>query len=72
MARPLKLEFAGTLYHVTSRGDRQNDVYKSDVDRADFVTLLEQVCEMYNWVCHAYSLMSNHYHSRQADPSLMT
>ena len=62
MARPLRLEFSGALYHVTSRGDRQDDIYESDYDRDQFLGLLSDVCATYNWVCHAYCLMSNHYH----------
>jgi len=62
MARPLRLEFAGALYHITSRGDRQEDIYEDDDDRKTFLFVLESVCETYNWVCHAYCLMSNHYH----------
>lgn len=62
MARPLRLEFAGALYHVTSRGDRQDDIYETDADRDGFLSLLGDVCSTYNWVCHAYCLMGNHYH----------
>jgi len=62
MSRALRLEYAGALYHVTSRGDRQEDIYDSDFDRRLFLTLFGDVCETYNWVCHAYCLMSNHYH----------
>ena len=62
MSRPLRLEFAGALYHVTSRGDRREDIYESDSDRQLFLKVLCEVCERYNWVCHAYCLMSNHYH----------
>ena len=62
MARPLRLEFAGALYHITSRGDRQEDIYESDDDRSMFLSILGEVSERYNWVCHAYCLMSNHYH----------
>lgn len=62
MARPLRLEFAGALYHVTSRGDRQDDIYENNADREGFLTILGDVCSTYNWVCHAYCLMSNHYH----------
>jgi len=62
MSRPLRLEFAGALYHVTSRGDRREDIYEDDEDRRAFLSVLEQVCETYNWCCHAYCLMSNHYH----------
>jgi REP element-mobilizing transposase RayT len=62
MARPLRLEFTDALYHITSRGDRQEDIYEDDDDRKAFLSVLEGVCETYNWVCHAYCLMSNHYH----------
>lgn len=62
MARPLRLEFAGALYHVTSRGDRREDIYENNHDRRMFLSVLASVCMTYNWVCHAYCLMSNHYH----------
>ena len=62
MARPLRLEFAGALYHVTSRGDRREAIYEDDDDRLTFLSVLERVCDTYNWVCYAYCLMDNHYH----------
>ena len=62
MARPLRLEFPGALYHLTSRGNRQEDIFKDDTDRVAFLSVLNKVCGTYNWVCHAYCLMSNHYH----------
>ena len=62
MARPLRIELSGGLYHVTSRGDRREDIYFSDADREDWLTLFAHVCARFNWVCHAYCLMSNHYH----------
>jgi len=62
MARPLRLEFAGALYHVTSRGDGKDDIYLSDFDREAWLFVLGEVCRRYNWVCHAYCLMTNHYH----------
>lgn len=62
MARPLRLEFAGALYHVTSRGDRQEDIYLDDTDRETFLNVLAEVCDRYNWIVHAYCLMTNHYH----------
>jgi putative transposase len=62
MSRPLRLEFAGALYHVTSRGDRREDIYESDSDRHSFLNVLGDVCARYNWSCHAYCLMGNHYH----------
>jgi len=62
MARPLRLELAGGLYHVTSRGDRREDIYVDDEDREQWLTLLGRVCYRFNWRCHAYCLMDNHYH----------
>ena len=62
MTRPLRIEFAGALYHVTSRGNAQEDIYCDDNDRAMFLEILKEVCERFNWVIHAYCLMSNHYH----------
>jgi len=62
MARPLRIEFAGALYHVTSRGDRQEVVFLNDGDRMDFLAILARVQASYNWLIHAYCLMDNHYH----------
>jgi REP element-mobilizing transposase RayT len=62
MARPLRIELSGGLYHVTSRGDRREDIYFSDADREAWLALFGQVCSRFNWICHAYCLMSNHYH----------
>jgi REP element-mobilizing transposase RayT len=62
MARPLRLEFSGALYHVTSRGDRREDIFLSDEDRNDWLEVLGTVCARFNWVIHAYCQMTNHYH----------
>ena len=62
MARPLRIEFAGALYHVTARGDRREAIYDDDEDRREFLRILGTVVENFNWVCHAYCLMDNHYH----------
>lgn len=62
MARPLRIELAGGLYHVTSRGDRREDIFHSDTDRDYWLTLFGAVCERYHWRCHAWCQMSNHYH----------
>ena len=62
MARPLRLEFAGALYHVTARGDRREDIYEDDEDRELFLSVLAHVVRRFNWLVHAYCLMSNHYH----------
>jgi len=62
MGRPLRIEFPGAFYHVTSRGNEQRDIYKSEADRERFLTYLESAAERYGAVFHAYCLMSNHYH----------
>ena len=62
MARPLRLEFPGALYHVTSRGNQRGNIFDDNDDRRQFLLVLQEVCHRYNWICHAYCLMSNHYH----------
>jgi len=62
MARPLRIEFEGALYHVTSRGDRREPIYEDDEDRNTFLHTLSGVVERFHWICHAYCLMGNHYH----------
>ena len=62
MTRPLRIEFAGALYHVTSRGDRREDIYPDDEDREAWLDVLSLVCERFNWLIHAYCQMTNHYH----------
>jgi len=62
MARPLRIELAGGVYHVTSRGDRREDIYLCDDDRLAWLLVLAQVCERFNWRCHGWCQMSNHYH----------
>lgn len=62
MARPLRIEFAGAVYHVTSRGDGREDVFFRDGDRQVWLSVLGQVCERFGWVIHAYCQMTNHYH----------
>lgn len=62
MARPLRIEFAGALYHITSRGDRGEAIYEDDEDRELFLCVLAETVARFNWICHAYCLMTNHYH----------
>jgi len=62
MSRPLRIEFEGALYHITARGNRQESIFYSDNDRDMFLRILGKVIVRYNWVCHAYCLMDNHYH----------
>ena len=62
MSRPLRLEWPGGLYHVTSRGDRREPIVENDGDRVAWVAVLGQTCERFNWRVHAWCLMDNHYH----------
>ena len=61
-ARPLRIEYSGAVYHVTSRGDRRETIFDDDRDRAAFLKLLGEVVLRFRWRCHAYCLMDNHYH----------
>lgn len=62
MTRPLRIELAGGLYHVTSRGDRREDIYLDDGDRLLWLEVLGETCRRFNWICHAWCQMTNHYH----------
>ena len=62
MSRQLRLQFPGAVYHVTSRGNAQQDIFADDADRARFLDLLGREIEQHRWRCHAYCLMDNHYH----------
>jgi putative transposase len=62
MTRPLRIEYAGAVYHITSRGNEKKAVFKDDQDRINFLNTLQHVNKRYNWLCHAYCMMDNHYH----------
>ena len=62
MARPLRIEFEGAVYHVTSRGDERRGIFLDDADRDAFLEVLSDVVGRFGWLCHAYCLMTNHYH----------
>jgi putative transposase len=62
MARPLRIEFSGAVYHITSRGNERKAIFRDDQDRKKFLDTLKDVTLRYNWLCHAYCLMDNHYH----------
>lgn len=62
MARPLRIEFPGALYHITARGNARRAVFLNDDDRALFLGLLGLEIGQQRWICHAYCLMNTHYH----------
>jgi putative transposase len=62
MARPLRLEFAGARYPVTSRGDRREELYLDDADRTAWLDVVGNVCARFNWIVQAYCQMTHHDH----------
>ena len=62
MARPLRIEFPGALYHITVRGNNKKNIYIDDSDRWNWMSVFAEVAERYNWACYSYCLMNNHYH----------
>lgn len=62
MSRPLRIEYPGAVYHLTSRGNAGQDIFLDDADCEMFLTVLASVVERSAWCVHAYCLMGNHYH----------
>ena len=62
MARPLRIEFAGALHHVFSRGNGENAVFLDDDDRRKFVDLLACAVVRFGWILHDWCLLSTHFH----------
>jgi len=62
MSRPLRNEFPGATWHITSRGVEKRNIFLCNRDRRQFINLLGAVVDEYRWKLYAYVLMSNHYH----------
>ena len=62
MSRPLRVEYPGAVYHITSRGNERKNIFKSDGDCKLFMNILRQIISRFHWLCHGYALMGNHYH----------
>src|SRR6266498_6095630 len=62
MPRKLRLEYAGAIYHIMSRGNRREAIFKDDRDRERFLRTLQEACEKTCWEVHAWCLMNNHFH----------
>lgn len=62
MARPLRIEFAGAIHHVTSRGNRQHTIFHDDGDRRAWLNIFDDVCKRFDWTVHAFCQMGNHFH----------
>jgi len=62
MARQLRIEYPGAIYHVMNRGDRREDIFHDDKDRELFLATLGEACLKAHWQVQAYCLMGNHFH----------
>jgi REP-associated tyrosine transposase len=62
MARPLRIEYEGAFYHVTSRGNERKRIFSAKADYNQFKTYLKKAWEKYGCQLHCYVLMQNHYH----------
>lgn len=62
MARKLRIEYPGAIYHVMNRGDRREPIFKDDTDRQNFLDTLGEACAKTDWQVHAYCLMAHHFH----------
>ena len=62
MGRPVRIEYPGALYHITSRGNEKKEIFLTDEDRAKFLNILRDYHERYGILVHAYVLLDNHYH----------
>jgi REP-associated tyrosine transposase len=69
VARKLRLEYPGAVYHVLNRGDRREPIFKGDQDRTLFLTTLAETCQKTGWRVHALCLMPNHFHLVLETPS---
>ncbi len=62
MARKLRVQYPGAVYHLLSRGDRREPIFKDDADRSLFLDTLGETCAKTGWQVHAWCLMPNHFH----------
>jgi REP element-mobilizing transposase RayT len=62
VARKLRIQYSGAIYHVMNRGDHRERIFVADADRQLFLGTLEQTCEKAGWHVHAFCLMTNHFH----------
>jgi len=62
MARQLRIQFEGALYHIISRGNERKMIFLDEADRIKYLNILHTTIERFNWLCHVYCLMGNHYH----------
>ncbi len=68
MARPLRVEYKGAVYHILSRGNRAEFIFKEDADKEYFLRILQKAVEKYGIELYAYCIMGNHYHLLMGTP----
>ena len=61
MARKLRIQYPGAIYHVMTRGDRRAAIFGDDEDRQRLLEMLTEACEKTGWQVHADCLMRNHF-----------
>jgi putative transposase len=62
VARPLRIDVPGGISHVTARGNNRWAILRTGEQRNRLVETLARVVGRYEWICHAYVVMDNHYH----------
>ena len=62
MARALRIEYPGAVYHVTARGNERRDIFRDDDDREQFLRFLGDAVMRFGWILTDYTLMTNHFH----------
>jgi len=68
--RPLRIEYPGAVYYITTRGNAYQKIFVDNTDRESFLEILGETAARFNSFCHAYCLMTNHYHLETVDPTL--
>ncbi|MBM4079529.1 MAG: addiction module toxin RelE, partial [Planctomycetes bacterium] len=68
MARPIRVEFEGAVYHVMARGNERQPIFRDDGDRVLFCETVAEMCRQFGVVVHLYCLIPNHYHMAAETP----
>jgi putative transposase len=62
MARAIRIEYPGAVYHITARGNRRARIFDDEADRERFLAFLGAACARFGWILTVYTLLSNHFH----------
>jgi putative transposase len=72
MARSLRINYKGALYHITSRGNERRNIFKTEKDYNKFIKILKDSLKIYNVILYSYVLMPNHFHFLLETPLVNT